>query len=284
MHDVPSTFPVGSLIRGRYVIVDLLGQNTSGAVYLVRDTRSQMHLFVLKEVIYAARKARNEVTSDAAVLSRLNHPALPRIYQVFYSNKHDRVYILMDYIKGCNLEVVQQHLPGKRAPLPQAITLISPIIDAVSYLHRQQPPLIPGNIKPSNIILPKTGSTLVLVDFVGIKEYSLDTATTLYQSTLNYRAPEQYGRRTAVHADIYALAAILYMLLTGTVPAAAYHRLALLDLKRPDPLLPVNQIASSLPVTVAQAIHRAMSINSHDRFPTVEQFWEALWQVIYATQ
>src|SRR6266851_2681500 len=144
MHDVPSTFPVGSLIRGRYVVVDLLGQNPSGAVYLVRDTRSQMHLFVLKEVIYAARKARNEVTSDAAVLSRLNHPALPRIYQIFYSNKHDRVYILMDYIKGCNLEVVQQHLPGKRAPLPQAITLISPIIDAVSYLHRQQPPLIPG--------------------------------------------------------------------------------------------------------------------------------------------
>ena len=61
MHDVPSTFPVGSLIRGRYVVVDLLGQNASGAVYLVRDKRNQMHLFVLKEVIYAARKARNEV-------------------------------------------------------------------------------------------------------------------------------------------------------------------------------------------------------------------------------
>lgn len=280
MYDVQSTFPIGSLIRGRYTVVDLLGQGASGAVYLVRDKRNQQTPFVLKQVLHAVRKERFGFFFYARMLRRLKHAALPRINQVFRSDAHDRFYILMDYVEGRSLEAVQQTMAGKCFSLPEAMTFMSPIIDAVSYLHRQQPPLIHGDIKPTNIIVPKSGTPSMLVDFGGIKE--LRSGSTAHQSTHHYRAPEQYSEGTSPSTDIYALGAIFYTLLTGTVPAAVPDRLLRLSEKEPDPLRPMNQITPYVRTTVAQAIHRALSINSYDRFATVEQFWEALWQLIYA--
>src|SRR6266699_1190861 len=204
MHSMQSTFPVGSIIRGQYVVVDLIGKGAFGAVYLVRDERNHQHWFVLKEVMQAVRNKRYDFPFNSAMLRRLKHPALPRIYKVFQSEKHDQAYILMDYIEGRDVEVVQQGLPEKRVSLPEAMTLMSPIMDAVSYLHRQQPPLIHGDIKPSNIIVPKTATVPVLVDFGGIKKFGSSTTTTPHQGTLNYRAPEQYTRGASLRTDIYA--------------------------------------------------------------------------------
>ncbi len=270
------------VIRGQYVIVDLLGKGASGAVYLVTDQRHPQNHFVLKEVMHAIRKERRGSPFDARVLRRLKHLALPRIYQVFPGDKHDRFYLLMDYIEGSNLAVVQRSVPGQRFSLPEAMTLMSPILDAVSYLHRQHPPLIHGDIKPSNIIVPKAGAPSVLVDFGGGKDLEADTLA--QQRTLPYRAPEQAGRGMSPRTDMYALGATFYTLLTGTVPAAASDRVARLAKKEPDPLVPVNQIAPYVRLTVARAIHGALSIQSDDRFATVEQFWEVLWQFMTTAQ
>jgi len=68
------------VIRGQYVIVDLLGKGASGAVYLVTDQRPHHHRFVLKEVMHAVGKQRRRSPFDAAVLRRLHHRALSRMY------------------------------------------------------------------------------------------------------------------------------------------------------------------------------------------------------------
>src|SRR6266566_1108796 len=282
MNNTQPPSQVKFFIQGQYAIVDLLGQGASGAVYLVKDERNHQNHFVLKEVMHAVRKERRGYPFDAVVLRRLKHLALPRIYQVFPGDKHDRFYLLMDYIEGSNLEVVQQSVPGQHFSLPEAMTLMSPILDAVSYLHRQHPPLIHGDIKPSNIIVPKAGAPSVLVDFGGGKDLEADTLA--QQRTLPYRAPEQAGRGMSPRTDMYALGATFYTLLTGTVPAAASDRVARLAKKEPDPLVPVNQIAPYVRLTVARAIHGALSIQSDDRFATVEQFWEVLWQFMTTAQ
>src|SRR2546423_4347250 len=240
------------VIRGQCVIVDLLGKGASGAVYLVTGQRHPHNHFVLKEVMHAVRKERRGSPFDARVLRRLKHRALPRMYQLFPGDKHDRFYLLMDYIQGSNLEVVQQSVPGQRFSMPEAITLMSPIVDAVSYLHRQHPPLIHGDIKPSNIIVPKAGAPPVLVDFGGVKD--LDADPPAPHRRLNYRAPEQYSRGTSPRTDLYALGAVLYTLLTGTVPAAAADRVARLGELEADPLVPMNQITPYVRPTVARAI------------------------------
>src|SRR5437868_7888416 len=282
MRDIQSSLRAGQLLREQYRVVKLLGQGASGAVYLVVDEQKRQKLYALKEVVHAVREGQRDFPFDVAALKQLDHPALPRVYRVFHDDHHNRFSLLMDYVEGNSLEAMRQLMPGKRFSLHTAMTLMSPIMDAVSYLHRQHPPLIHGDIKPSNIIVPKAGAPPVLVDFGGVKD--LDADTTAPQSRFNYRAPEQYSGGTSPRTDIYALGAVLYTLLTGTVPAAAADRLARRGEKEADPLVPVNQITPYVRPTVARAIHGALSIPSQDRFATVEQFWEVLWQFMTAAQ
>src|SRR6266581_3219819 len=282
MHDMQTTFRAGHLIRWQYRVINLLGQEASNAVYLVADEHTtHQKQFALKEVVHAVGEGQRDFPFDVAALKQLDHPALPRVYRVFHDDNHDRFSILMDYIEGNNLEAMRQLMPGKRFSLHTAMTLMSPIMDAVSYLHRQHPPLIHGDIKPSNIILPGAAlaSPSQLVDFGGGKNVYAEA--TARQHTFNFRAPEQYGRKTSRRTDVYALGAIFYTLLTGAVPAAASERLARGGAGEPDPLLPVDQFTPTDQI-VASAICRALSISRLDRFDSVEQFREALWQVVHA--
>src|SRR6185312_7506969 len=130
--------PVGCILRERYLIEDLLGQGGFGAVYLVRDLRVKGNLFALKEVIDPDKKDRKRFIFESELLKRLDHRAFPRVYRVFEDETRHRAYMLMDYIEGPNLEKLRLQQPEKRFSLPQVLTLIAPIMDAISYLHSQE--------------------------------------------------------------------------------------------------------------------------------------------------
>ena len=194
MQDIESTFQVGHSLRGRYTVIEVLGQGASGAVYLVKDEQDSHKRFVLKEVKDTHRKERDSFCFDAAALKRLYHPSLPDIYKAFSDDKTDGFSILMEYVEGSSLEEVRQLMPGKRFSLHTALTLLSPVMDSTSYLHRQQPHLVHGDIKPSIIIASLAGSATPtkLVDFGGADNSFTDIPT--QQSSLNYRATEQFGK------------------------------------------------------------------------------------------
>ncbi len=274
---IRTTLPIGSVVQGRYRIEDLLGKGGFGAVYLVRDQRVRGNLFALKELIDSSKKERERFTFEGEVLKRLDHPALPRVYRAFEDDRNMRAYILMDYIEGPNLEILRLQQPEKRFTLSQALKMMAPIVSAVVYLHRQNPPIVHRDIKPSNIIVPPAGDETVLVDFGIAKEYDKDATTTaVRRCSPGYGAPEQYAVGTNPHTDIYGLAATLYVLLTGVVPADAFHRMTQIGSNEVDPLEPVTRYASEVPEEVAQVIQHAMAINSNDRYASVEEFWKAL--------
>jgi len=268
MQELQSTLPLGTIIRERYIVEEVLGSGTCGAVYLVRDAREKQNLFALKEVINPGRRDRYLYTFDPMVLEQLEHPALPRVYTVFNTHKQNRAYILMEYIEGPNLEVVRLKQPAKCFSLPQVMTFMTPIADAVIYLHSQQPPIIHGHIKPLNIIVSNASDESVLVDLGIAGEY--DATIPDQHGASGYKAPEQYRGEADPRTDIYALGSIFYTLLTGTVPVDASDRLMQLDNKQPDPLVPIHRIIPAIPVPVA------MCIDSNNRFPTVKQFWYSL--------
>ena len=277
MQDIQMTLPIGTILRDRYVVEELLGKGGFGAVYLVRDLRVRQNLFAIKELIDSSKLERERFTFEGEILKRVDHPALPRIYRVFDDEKSGRAYILMDYIEGSNLEALRQQQPEKHFSLSQVLFLIAPIIDAVSYLHQQHPPIVHRDIKPANIIVPKTGDGTVLVDFGIAKEYDPDSTTTVIRrASPGYGAPEQYTRGTNTRTDIYGLGATIYALLTGLIPADAFHRMAQMGSTGVDPLEPVNRLVPSIPQPVSDAISRALAMRSEERFPTVEEFWQAL--------
>jgi eukaryotic-like serine/threonine-protein kinase len=271
--------PVGATIPhpagDRYVIERLLGRGGFGAVYLVRDRHVKQRLFALKEVIDPSRRDHERFIFEAEVLKRLNHRALPHVYHVFVYEKLKRVYMLMDYIEGQDLEALLHEQPGRRFSLPLVLALMTPIVDALIYLHGQNPPIVHRDIKPANIIMQTKSGEAVLVDFGLAKEYVVDNTTNVIRhGSPGYAAPEQYGSGTNPRTDIYGLGATLYTLLTGTIPADAITRVT--GSKRIDPLTPAYLVAPDVPWTVSMVIEQAMSISSEDRFATVEEFWQEL--------
>jgi len=279
MQQEQTTLPVGATIRSpygdRYIIEGFLGMGGFGAVYLVRDRRVKQHLFALKEVIDPKKRDRERFIFEAEILKRLDHRALPHVYQVFEDSKLKRVYMLMDYIEGRDLEALRKEQPDERISLPLVLTLMSPIVDALVYLHHQDPPIVHRDIKPENIIVPARGDEAFLVDFSIAKEYVEEgTTTVIRHGSPGYAALEQYGSGTTPRTDIYGLAATIYTLLTGSIPPDAITRA--IGSKGFDPLEPANLIIPDVPWAIAMTIERAMSISSNDRFATVEEFWQEL--------
>lgn len=104
----------------------------------------------------------------------------------------------------------------------------------------------------------------------------ISTTTAVRRCSPGYGAPEQYSRGTNTGTDIYGLGATFYCLLTGLVPEDAFYRMTQLGSKGKDPLEPVYVLVPTIPLFISEAIQKAMSISSNDRFATVEQFWQAL--------
>jgi serine/threonine protein kinase len=270
-------FPKGKVVQDRYVVEDLLGKGGFGAVYRVRDRRVKGNLFALKEVIDPDARQRASFAFEAELLKRLDHRALPRVYRVFEDNKNNRVYMLMDYIDGPNLERLRYQQPEQRFPLARVMQIMAPIIEAVSYLHEQRPPILHRDIKPANIIVPTDGDDAVLVDFGIAKEYNQEgTTTALRHCSPGYGAPEHYAGGTTTRTDIYSLGATFYALLTGDVPVDALQRMTQLSARGADPLMPADMLAPDIPEPVANTLQQAMAIDSRDRFASVDEFWQAL--------
>jgi eukaryotic-like serine/threonine-protein kinase len=277
MQEEPETLSPGAVLRSRYLVIDLLGKGGFSAVYLVQDLQGEESFFALKEVVTRYKKGSEHFTFEYSLLERLVHPALPRVHHVFDNEEHSRLYMLMDYVEGPNLETLRHIQHEKRFALPVITAILAPIVDAVAYLHQQNPPIVHRDIKPSNIIVPIVERKTVLVDFGIAKEYDkLGTTSAVRYGSHGYGAPEQYTAGTNTRTDIYGLGAMLYTLLTGEVPADALDRMTQLSNDKPDPLKPTSVLVPSIPLPASRAIGRAMSINMMQRFATAQEFWQAV--------
>ncbi|GAC1393875.1 MAG: hypothetical protein NVSMB38_23900 [Ktedonobacteraceae bacterium] len=283
MRKIHTMYPIGAVTQGRYVVEDRLGKEEYSITYLVKDERDSSHRFVLKGV-RTQDKGRKGIPLEIIALKHLHHPALPRIHQVLRDNTHGYIYVLIDYVEGSSLDKLLSEQPEHRFSLLQVMSLIAPVMDALMYLHNQEPSIIHQNINPANMFVSKTGGGTVLVGLGFAQAHETD-ATIVLSNATGYTAPElcSRNRSSSPQTDIYALGATLYTLLTGIVPANALYRLRQLLEKDFDPLKPVNQIIPAIPPYLSQVIHRAMSVSSSERFSTVEQFWESLWQMATIT-
>ena len=275
------TLPIGITVQddhgGHYCVEQLLGKGGFSAVYLVSERCNKHRVFALKEVLNPSRQDRKQLLFECELLKRLNHPALPRVYHIFEQAELKRVYLLMEYIKGKDLEVLRNEQPGKRFPLQSVLTLLEPIVDALMYLHQQEPPVLHRDIKPANIIVPPDGRSAALVDFRMAKEYQPESTTTVFRrGTPGYAAIEQYSNEgnTDARTDVYGLGATFYTLLTGVKPVNAVKRVT--AEKGKDPLKPAHLLVPGIPQPVSRAIQRALSLHPENRFATVEDFWYAL--------
>ncbi len=259
----------GTILQGRYRLEQVLGCGGMGAVYLATDLRLNTKV-AIKENLDPSPESQQQFTTEASILAKLRHPNLPRVQDFFVAE--GRQYLVMDYIAGESLE----DLVKKRGPLqPQeAIKWMEQVMEAVGYLHSQNPPIIHRDIKPANIKISAEGHAY-LVDFgiAKILKAGSRTQAGARAVTPGYSPPEQYGvAPTDQRSDIYSLGATLYFAVTGRIPPEAIERVT----GRTDKLIPPRTINPMVPPEVEQVILKAMRVNREERFASVQEMMMAL--------
>jgi serine/threonine protein kinase len=234
----PAELPPHALFRNRYCIISKVGAGGFGSVYKATDILSGDRLVAIKEVSLlglhpqAMIEATTTFQREVSLLSQIDHPNLPRVYEHFQIPGH--WYMIMDFIAGETLEEYQSKAPNRGLLLSEVLDIGLQLCTVLDYLHAQHPPIVFRDLKPANIMRTPTGK-LYLIDF-GIARYFKpgQAKDTVALGSLGYAAPEQYGKaQTTPRADIYSLGAVLHQLLTTRDPSEAPFRFLPLRPKSP---------------------------------------------------
>ena len=260
----------GSLLQGRYRILNSLGSGGFATVYLAQDSRLGGRQVAIKEFNPASIPpadqgwATTAFEQEAMVLGQLSHPGIATVMDFFQSTGLE--YLVMEYVPGETLEQAWQQAPGHRFSEEQVLAWVEQICSVLDYLHGQNPPVIFRDLKPSNVIIRPDG-TLKLVDF-GIARYFKpgQTRDTHTLGTPGYAAPEQYGTGQAdARTDVYTLGALTHQLLTGHDPS-----------QTPFNFPPVAKLAPDVSPGAAAAVRQALQTAPLKRFATAGEFGRAM--------
>lgn len=217
---------IGSVVDGKYKVLNKIGQGGMSVVYLALNERANK-TWAIKEIrkdgVQDFATVRQGLIAETNILKSLNHKYLPSIVDVI--DDKDTFLIVMDYIQGKSLNtVLKESLEHEGLPIfvEDVISWGKQLCDVLYYLHIRPQPIIYRDMKPANVMLKPDGEICV-VDFGTARVFKTgNTEDTTCLGTPGYAAPEQYGGngQTRPQTDIYNLGATLHHLITGRNPAA----------------------------------------------------------------
>ena len=268
------------MIQGRYLVVHLIGKGGMGEVYLAVDQRLGSAVAVKRTSFAEDALLAAAFEREAKILARLRHPVLPKVSDHFVDNGEQ--YLVMEHISGDDLSKRLENA-GKPFPVSWVMFWADQLLDALSYLHSHEPPIIHRDIKPQNLKLTDENH-IVLLDF-GLSKDTANrsvvsqpgTSGSVVGYTPHFAPMEQIrGTGTNPRSDIYALSATLYQLMTETVPADALTRADAMLSGQPDPIRPLSEITPEISPAVSNVILKGLEVTQEKRFPTASEMQRAL--------
>jgi len=212
----------GHILDRRYEIIEIIKEGGMGCVYRARDIRLDSECAV-KEMLNVEEKDGQDYSvrrfeEEALMLSKLRHAGLPVVRDYFIEN--GRYYLVMDYIRGKDLEtVLQEELEGQPLEEDDIINYSVQTLDVLEYLHNQKPQIIYRDLKPGNIMIRDYDRRVMLVDFGIARTIRTDSSTTKTSiGTFGYCAIEQVKGKPEPGSDIYSMGATMHHMITGVQP------------------------------------------------------------------
>ncbi|MFZ1413880.1 MAG: serine/threonine-protein kinase, partial [Defluviicoccus sp.] len=227
----PMTFRIGSTIKGRFELIEELGEGGMSKVFKafdrVRaealDRQPYVAIKVLSQVLRQSPHSVMALQREAKKALSLAHPNIVRVYD--FDRAGPNFYMTMEYLRGRSLDKVIRAPGFAGLPLERVLALIEPVAAALSHAH--QTGIVHADLKPSNIFLTDDDQVKV-IDFGiarAVEEPGADGERTVFDPsalgalTPRYASPEQCaGVAADQRDDVYALACVIYELLTGKHP------------------------------------------------------------------
>ncbi|MBP7377177.1 MAG: protein kinase [Pyrinomonadaceae bacterium] len=269
-----------TMIQNRYLVVHLIGKGGMGEVYLAVDQRLGSAI-ALKRTFFADNETLgNAFEREAKILARLRHPVLPKVSDHFSENGDQ--YLVMEHISGDDLS---KRLESANKPFPVSWVMFwaDQLLDALTYLHSHEPPIIHRDIKPQNLKLTDENH-IILLDFGLSKDSSGQTIASKPGSsgsvvgyTPHFASMEQIrGTGTDGRSDLYSLSATLYQLMTNVVPADALSRADTMLSGKTDPIIALSDANPEISPAVSNVILKGLEVSKDKRFGTAAEMQKAL--------
>lgn len=286
------------VLQNRYRIIRQLGQGGMGTVYEATDERFESQV-ALKQTHFTEEVLRRQFEREARLLNKLRHPAMTRV--IDYFSEADNQFLVMDYVPGEDLGAILESNEGRPLPMDDVFSWGDQLLDALDYIHSQNPPIIHRDIKPQNLKLTER-NRIILLDF-GLAKGSVGGMTTVATTrsvlgySLSYAPLEQIlkveghwiellsvsnaeevemilSKGTDQRSDLYSLAATMLHLMTGKAPPNAPTRALSVWTGRPDTLCAA--LSHGVSREVGEVLTRAMTLTLDERFASAEEMREAL--------
>nr|QIQ10692.1 Serine/threonine-protein kinase PknD [uncultured bacterium] len=272
---------------GPYEIAAPLGAGGMGEVYRARDSRldRDVAIKVLPGDMASDPERRSRFEREARAVAALDHPHICGIYDVGEaSGTH---YLVMPMLEGHTLAA---RLEKGALPIPEALTIAGQIADALDRAHRQG--IVHRDLKPANVMLTKSGAGAAGSSHVKLLDFGLaklrpgagavalsdaKTATTTAGTaegtilgTIHYMAPEQVEGKEADHrADIWALGAVLYEMVTGARPFQGETAASVMGAILKDVPAPVSTRQPLTPSALDFVVDRCLAKHADERWQSV---------------
>ncbi len=259
---------------GDYEVLKVLGAGGMGRVYQVRNVITDRieAMKVLLPEIGGQEEVAARFLREIKVLAALNHPNIAALHTALTID--NQLVMIMEYVEG---QAISSVLASGPVAVPDALTYIDQILDALSYAHQRH--VIHRDIKPANMMLTPAG-TVKLMDFGIARTDNEPTTLTAPGSTLgsmNYMSPEQVkGERTDERSDLYSLGISLYEMVTGDRPFHGDSSFSLMAAHVNQAPTPPIELQPEMPPGLNQIILTSIAKDPAARFQSADAFRNAV--------
>lgn len=261
-------FNTGTVLGGRYEIIEKIGSGGMAVVYRGRDKKLERYVTikVLREEYIDDEEFIERFRSEACSAARLSHPNIVRVYDV--GEDHGINYIVMEYIHGDTLKTAIK----KKAPFDSrsTINVAIQIASALSQAHKAH--IVHRDIKPQNILVGTDGVVKV-TDFGIARAARVTTMTTTANAagSVHYFSPEQArGGYVDEKSDIYSLGITMFEMITGELPFRGNNSVAI-ALKHINEELPdIKQYNPKCSKSLEGIIRKATMKKADERYASID--------------
>src|SRR5712691_5647887 len=292
--------PIGTVLDGKFKIVQVLGEGGMGTVYKVELVGRPGYYRAVKELLInlntsaeERRSAIERFDKEIDLLFSLKHPHIPSFLLSF--QERGNYYFVMEFVPGQSLDKM---LEKNKGPLNEedVIKWMMQVCEALSYIHSFNPPIILRDLKPGNVMVTPSGD-VQLIDFGIARRFDPNKRTnTENLGTISYASPEHLGSitgpgqrrssqnpgrlaQTDARSDIYSLGATMYHLLTNYEPDPIQTP-ATGTIRAKNPRLRTIQVGTTLVCPVEQVIIKSMQQDPAMRFQSADAMRMALQQCL----
>jgi eukaryotic-like serine/threonine-protein kinase len=278
-HKVFKAEPVVENI-GPYRISQQLGEGAFGVVFQAYQPflDRQVAVKTLQNLFMDDSKHEQQFMSEARTIARLRHPNIVTVYEfgTVPAEGKPLTYMVMEHLPG---ETLQRRMAEKKLSLVEIVTIAEQLADGLDYAHTHN--VVHRDLKPANILFTDSGQP-VIVDFglarlvelgAGAESSQAGVLESTLSGTAAYMAPEQAaGEPVGPAADQYALATMVYQMLSGCLPFEGPNFTDLITQRVQQASIPLRKVAPHYSEEAETALNRALARDPAQRYPTTKAF------------